>query len=70
MWPNPQLTADLVTFTEDIRNEKLFFFFAVLVVFGTGLHKATYMRNYIEIEAGNFLCKISGIKLLYNDEYL
>ena len=49
---------------------KNLFFFAVLVVFGTGLHKATYMRNYIEIEAGNFLCKISGIKLLYNDEYL
>ena len=25
MWPNPQETADLVTFTEEIRNEKFFF---------------------------------------------
>ena len=26
MWPNPQETADLVTFTQEIRNEKLHFF--------------------------------------------
>ena len=26
MWPNPQETADLVTFTEEILNEKLHFF--------------------------------------------
>ena len=25
MWPNPQKTADLVTFTEEIFNEKLHF---------------------------------------------
>ena len=25
MWPNPQETADLVTFTEEILNEKLQF---------------------------------------------
>ena len=25
MWPNPQVTADLVTFTEEIFNEKLHF---------------------------------------------
>ena len=25
MWPNPQETADLVTFTEEILNEKLHF---------------------------------------------
>ena len=24
MWPNPQETSDLVTFTEEIFNEKLF----------------------------------------------
>ena len=32
MWPNPQKnaeTADLVTFTEEIFNEELHFFFAV-----------------------------------------
>ena len=28
MWPNPQVTADLVTFTEEIRNGKLHFFCA------------------------------------------
>ena len=26
MWPNPQQTADLVTFTEEILNGKLYFF--------------------------------------------
>ena len=26
MWPNPQETADLVTFTEEILNGKLHFF--------------------------------------------
>ena len=26
MWPNPHFTADLVTFTEEISNEKTFFF--------------------------------------------
>ena len=26
MWPNPQETAHLVTFTEEILNEKLHFF--------------------------------------------
>ena len=25
MWPNPQKTADFVTFTEEILNEKLHF---------------------------------------------
>ena len=25
MWPNPKETADLVTFTEEIHNEKLYF---------------------------------------------
>ena len=25
MWPNPQFPADLVTFTEEILNEKLYF---------------------------------------------
>ena len=27
MWPNPQETADLVTFTEEIHNEKLYVFY-------------------------------------------
>ena len=31
MWPNPQETADLVTFTEEILNGKLHFFFAVFL---------------------------------------
>ena len=26
MWPNPPQTADLITFTEEILNEKLHFF--------------------------------------------
>ena len=30
MWPNPQKTADLVTFTEDILNGKLHFLCSVI----------------------------------------
>ena len=29
MWPNPQFPADLVTFTEEILNEKLHFLCSV-----------------------------------------
>ena len=29
MWPNPQKTADLVTFTEEILNGKLYLFRSV-----------------------------------------
>ena len=29
MWPTPQESADLTTFTEEILNERLHFFFAV-----------------------------------------
>ena len=32
MWPNPQETANLVTFTEEILNEKLAFFVQYLLV--------------------------------------
>ena len=40
MWPNPQETADLVTFTEEILNGQLYFFSAVLYIdnfYGEGL---------------------------------
>ena len=30
MWPNPQKTSDLVTFTEEILNEKLPFLWSAL----------------------------------------
>ena len=29
MWPNPQETADLITFTEENRNGKLHFIYSV-----------------------------------------
>ena len=32
MWPNPQETADLVTFTEEIRNRKLLFLCSVCLL--------------------------------------
>ena len=40
MWPNPQETADLVTFTEEIPNGKLHFLCSVtLHVFGSNVMK-------------------------------
>ena len=32
MWPNPHFPADLVTFTEEIRNRKLHFLCSVTVL--------------------------------------
>ena len=37
MWPNPQETADLVTFTEEIPNEKLHFLCSVSSVYNNWL---------------------------------
>ena len=38
MWPNPQVTADLVTFTEEILNGKLHFLCSVSINDVTELH--------------------------------
>ena len=35
MWPNPQETTDLVTFTEEILNGKLYFVCAVQIIFSS-----------------------------------
>ena len=34
MWPNPQFSADLVIFTEEILNVKLHFLCSVMIAFG------------------------------------
>ena len=34
MWPNPQFSGDLVTFTEEILNRRLHFLCSVSVFFG------------------------------------
>ena len=40
MWPNPQVPADLVTFTEEILNEKLHFLCSVVRVHIDGTLKS------------------------------
>ena len=42
MWPNPQETTDLVTFSEEIYNKKLKFFCAVrdILVIATVINKS------------------------------
>ena len=68
MWPNPQKTADLVTFTEEILNGKLYFLcsvnrvpnspldsghvFATLVVPLLGVNE--YMSNWALLNFGSF----------------
>ena len=34
MWPNKQFSADLVTFTEEILNEKLYFLYSTKIYEG------------------------------------
>ena len=59
MWPNPQETVDLVTFSEEIRNEKLHFLYSVCMVFGVNIKqgkiihcKHFYRSNIIVHHAG------------------
>ena len=46
MWPNTQFPADLVTFTEEILNGKLYFLCSVNVYLGTTMVSA---RRYFGI---------------------
>ena len=43
MWPNPQETADLVTFTEEILNEKYHFLWSVMG------HISNYWKNTVTL---------------------
>ena len=57
MWPDPQETADLVTFTEEILNGKLHFLWSVsfFKVFGTA-HEGV-SRSMSNIDEGALLQK-------------
>ena len=44
MWPNPQETADLITFTEEIFNEKVHFFVQCVLL----LWDQQYLKNMVK----------------------
>ena len=48
MWPNPQFSADLVTYTEKILNGKLYFLFSTL----SSLYVVGAQIDYCQIENG------------------
>ena len=50
MWPNPQETANLVTFTEEILNVKLHFY--VLCLKKCHAHR-DYLYNFISDDGAN-----------------
>ena len=61
MWPNPQETADLVTFTEEIIHGKLYFLCSVDNIW--------MFQNSREIRAVNLsLCMWYSLILLYKNE--
>ena len=45
MWPNPQETADLVTFTEEIYNGKL-----IICAVSSSFHKVYWPENARKLE--------------------
>ena len=47
MWPNPQETADLVTFTEEILNEKLHLLCSVISCLSRNLFGKNSKINYL-----------------------
>ena len=55
MGSNPQDTADLVTFTEEILNEKLQFFVQWAL---HALNKLTLNSNLLSMESGNKSCSV------------
>ena len=63
MWPNPQKTADLVTFTEEIRIGKIHFLCSALAVFRClcskdweDLELVNYSYLYLHIENLQTIC--------------
>ena len=46
MWPNPQKTADLVTFTEEILNGKLHFCAVLISDMITDMYKNNFLRDF------------------------
>ena len=61
MWPNPQFTADLVTFTDDILNEKLHFLCSDAFM-SNNIRKRQCALIKKSISATFFQPKIFGIK--------
>ena len=43
MWPNPQETEDLITFTEEILNGKLHFLYSVCL----GMDLEVFVNNFL-----------------------
>ena len=54
MWPNPQETADLATFTEEILNGKLFFFL-----------QSQFINKFLKFEYFNHHAKVEMWLTLY-----
>ena len=54
MWPNPQETADLVTFTEEILNEKLYFLCSVTCKNGVSTILFNITARGAAVTEGNF----------------
>ena len=47
MWPNPQIPSDLVTFTEEILNQKLHLCAVIVVIWRTYTHLTYIGECYI-----------------------
>ena len=45
MWPNPEQTRDLVTFTEEMLNGKLHFLCSTKIISVQSISKSTYLNE-------------------------
>ena len=73
MWPNPQETVDLVTFTEEILNGKLYFLCSVIrsEVYSES-YQTSETRLFVEIVTGyklTIFAKSSMLNVLHDSEY-
>ena len=59
MWPNPQETADLVTFTEEILEGKLHFLRSVTFTEEIVKGKLYFLHSVLQILLLNCLCSLS-----------
>ena len=56
MWPNPQFSADLVTFPEEILNEKLDFLCAVISCIRIFKLLKNHLKNGFKDELKFYYC--------------
>ena len=64
MWPNPQIPADLVAFTEEILNEKLDFLCSAIYLVND-MFNWTFIFYYVQLAIDKSVCSAMKTTVAY-----